>query len=440
MRFLVLDPFGDGLDVSLRAHREGHQVKHFIPDNPKYAKIGQGMVPITREFKPWLRWADCVFLVDNTIYMTDIDNHRLSMPNNVLGPSRETTLWETDRKIGQQVLRTAGIQTIPYKEFVAYEDAIAYCKKHDKRFVSKPTDEDDKALSYVSKSPDDMLYMLERWKKLGKKMKFILQDFVEGCEMAAGGFYGPGGWINGWHENFEFKKFMNNELGIATGEQGTVVRVVRKSKLAEEMLIPLTEQLRKSNYVGYIDVNCIITDEGKAWPLELTCRPGWPTYNIQLALLKGDSVNWLKDLLAGKDTATWIYDEVAVGVVLSVPDYPYSHVTRREVCEIPIYGIKPGLWKHIHPAEMMMCEAPLKNNGAVIRTSMPATAGDYVMVMTGVAATVKDAANTAYRRLANLIVPNSPMYRTDIGRRLAKQLPKIQPHGYARGMVYTTAT
>ena len=441
MRLLVLDPYGDGLDVSYRACKEGHDVKHFIPPNPKYAKIGEGMVPLVREFKPWLRWADVVFLVDNTVYMRDIDNHRLTMTNNVVGPSQEPTLWETDRKIGQQVFQTAGIETIPYKEFHSYDDAAAHVKKHDKRFVSKPTDEDDKALSYVCKSPDDMLYMLERWKKLGKRMTFILQDFVEGCEMAVGGFFGPGGWCAGWHENFEFKKFMNDELGIATGEQGTVVRVVKHSKLAIEMLVPLTPQLRKANYVGYIDVNCIVTDAGRAMPLEITARPGWPTYNIQLSLLKGDSVTWMKDLLEGKDTAIWAYNDVACGVVLSVPDYPYSHVTRREVCGIPIYGIREGMMsRHLHPCEMMVCEAPLKSNGKVERTKVFGTAGDYVLVMTGVAATVHDAATTAYRRLKSLIVPNSPMWRSDIGRRLARQLPKIQAHGYARGMTYTTAT
>jgi phosphoribosylamine-glycine ligase len=68
------------------------------------------------------------------------------------------------------------------------------------------------------------------------------------------------------------------------------------------------------------------------------------------------------------------------------------------------------------------------------------TAGDYVLVMTAMAETVKDSALTAYRRLERLTVPNSPMYRTDIGKRLAKQLPKIQAMGYATGMTYSPAT
>src|SRR5580704_2761708 len=50
--------------------------------------------------------------------------------------------------------------------------------------------------------------------------------------------------------------------------------------------------------------------------------------------------------------------------------------------------------------------------------------GDDGGVMTAIGDTVKDAALTCYRRLDKLTVPNSPMYRTDIGKKLAKQLPQ----------------
>ena len=75
--------------------------------------------------------------------------------------------------------------------------------------------------------------------------------------------------------------------------------------------------------------------------------------------------------------------------------------------------------------------------GRIVTTPQPVTAGDYVLVMTALADTVKDAALTCYRRLERLTVPNSPMYRTDIGKRLAKQLPKLQAQGYATGLTYS---
>ena len=108
---------------------------------------------------------------------------------------------------------------------------------------------------------------------------------------------------------------------------------------------------------------------------------------------------------------------------------------------MPVYGLTQALWKHWHPCEMKMGEdVPDMKDGHHFKTLMPVTAGDYVGVMTAVSDTIKDAALTCYRRLEKLTVPNSPMYRTDIGKRLAKDLPKIQKFGYAEGTVYSQTT
>ena len=446
MRLLIIDPAGNGLDTAMRAQKDGHDVKHFIRQTEKTKNIGAGLVNLVDDFKPWLRWADLIFNTDNTFYLRDIDGLRAAgVPGvHIVSASQDSGQWELDRQLGQSVFKKAGISVVPSKEFSDYDAAIAYVKKTDSRYVSKPSGDADKALSYCSSTPADMVFMLERWKKLGKlKSPFILQEFVPGIEMAIGGWFGPGGFNEGWCENFEFKKLMNNDLGCQTGEQGTVLRYVKSSKLARKVLAPLDSALNKLGYCGYIDVNCIIDDKGTPWPLEFTMRPGWPTFNIQQAVHSGDSVQWLMDLTNGVDARNVVTDKIAAGVVMSIPDYPYSHLTRKEVTGIPIYGIKPALWQHIHPCEMMMgqnvpCAVGRDGQGkAIAHVPMPVTAGDYVLVMSASSDTVKDAALTCYRRLESLTVPNSPMYRTDIGKRLAKQLPKLQAMGYATGMVYS---
>jgi phosphoribosylamine--glycine ligase len=223
-------------------------------------------------------------------------------------------------------------------------------------------------------------------------------------------------------------------LGVATGEQGTVLRYVKSSKLADMVLEPLTAMLLSEGYTGYIDVNCIVEENGSVWPLEFTCRPGWPTLNIQLALQEGDPIQWLKNLADGHDTMHPQLNTTAVGVVMSIPDFPYSHITRKEVVGVPIYNATPLLWKHMHPCEMMLTEAPDEN---FIPRPMPCTAGDYVLVMTATGPTIRETAETVYRRLKRLIVPNSPQWRTDIGMRLAKQLPMLQAKGFASSWDYS---
>ncbi len=438
MRLLIVDPSGNGLDFAMRAQRHGHDVRLMIRQSEKTKHIGRGLVEIVAAYEPWIRWADLVFMTDNTKYTYDLDQRWRLANVKIVGASVETAQWEIDRVKGMQVFKKAGIEVPPYREFTDYDKAIAYVKKEDRRFVSKPCGEvEDKSLSYCAKSPVDMVFMLQRWKKLGKhKQSFILQEFISGTEMAVGGWFGPGGFNAGWCENFEFKKLMVGDMGPATGEQGTVLRYVRTSRLAKRVLEPLSEALRSARYCGYVDVNCIIDERGRPWPLEFTMRPGWPTFNIQQALCSADPVEWLAALHAGKDTKPWQMNTVATGVVVSIPDYPYSHLTRKEVVGIPVYGLAD--MENIHPCEMMLKTAPNEVKGAIVDMPMLCTAGDYVLVATATGEDVQASVKAVYKRLEGISLPNSPMYRTDIGKRLAKQLPKLHAMGYATGLEFST--
>lgn len=439
MRILVIDSNASALDWSIRCIADGHQVKWYVPPKdigPRdfYKDVGKGIIERVDNPHDWYRWADLILFTDNTKLIPLADAWRKQgWP--VIAPSVETAAWELDRDMGMKIFKKAKVETIPGRAFHDYDSAIAYVKKEMDRFVSKPSGDADKALSYVAKSPEDLVYMLQRWKKTNKlKGDFILQKFVGGIEMAVGGWFGPGGFNQGWCENWEFKKLMNDDLGCATGEQGTVVRYVNKSLLAKRVLQPVEDQLHAANYVGYVDVNCIIDEAGNPWPLEFTMRPGWPLFNIQQPLHSGDHAEWLYDLAMGKDAKNFKINDVAVGVVLSIPDYPYSHLTRKEVTGVPVYGYKDN--EDIHPCEMMKGIAPQEKDGKILDLPCMVTAGDYVLVTTGTGSTVSSAKSKAYKTLKNLKVPNSPMYRTDIGKRLQKQLPDLQKMGYATGLSY----
>jgi phosphoribosylamine--glycine ligase len=441
MRLLIVDPPGHGLDLAVRALGAGHEVKLAIRNDERTKHIGQGLCEVVRDHKPWLRWANLVVCTDNSLYLHDLDAHRQD-GGLVIAPSPEAAKWELDRKLGQDVFRRAGINVATSKEFHRYDDAIKFVEQTMGRFVSKPCDDAnaDKSLSYCSSGPDDMIYMLERWKRSDKlKGSFILQEFIPGIEMSAAGWFGPHGFNDCFEEAFEFKKLMNGECGPATGEQGTVMRYVRHSKLANKVLLPLAPQLAKLNYVGDVAVNCIIDGKGRPWPLEFTMRLGWPAFQLQLALVKDDPVEWLHDLATGVDARPFFLDQVAIGAVLSVPDYPYSRVTRKEVTGIPVFGVTPGVMKHLHPCEMMMTHAQQQVGEQLVKMPTLATAGDYVMVMTAVDDTVQGARQKVYRRLERVkkCMPGSPMYRTDIGMRLSKQLPELHRMGYARGLTFS---
>jgi phosphoribosylamine--glycine ligase len=431
MRFLLIDPHGDALDVAHQAFVNGHDVRHFIRDTPKTCHIGVGLVNVIRDFGPSLEWADLIFMADNSLYLKQIDSFRAFRPKAlIIGPTWDTAQWELDRRVGFRVLNDHAIDVAPFKEFADYETAIDFVKKEDRRFVSKPFGDGDKALTYAASGPDptaDMIYMLTKWrKKFGKpKDHFILQDFIDGIEMGADGWFGPGGFDQGWSESFEFKKLMSGNYGMNTGEMGSVLRFTKRSKLARQVLEPLGEALARCGYVGYISVNCIIDVKGQPWPLEFTMRPGYPTINIEAEVHSTvDPVERLYALANGEDCKSCVLDRVALGVVVALPSFPHSHSLAKEIDGIPIHGITSRLWPHLHPCQMRSTKGELE------------TAGDYVMVVTAQSDTVSGARTAAYYRTKKIHIPGGMAVRDDIGERLAKQLPILHDQGYATGMEY----
>lgn len=165
-------------------------------------------------------------------------------------------------------------------------------------------------------------------------------------------------------------------------------------------------------------------------------RPGWPAFNIQQALQTGDPAEWMVDILEGRDPRCFKLGEVAIGVVVSLPDYPYDRRPIDEVVGVPLYGLKNGNLEHVHPCMMMAKEAPVQMNGTVVKRRMLCSAGTYVLVATGTGDTVRSAQKAAYKVVKDLRMPASPMYRSDIGSRLKKALPELQKHGFSEGMVY----
>lgn len=437
MNILIVDAIGAALDFAIHCQMAGHKVKWFIRKNDegKVSQIGDGYVTKVPDYKPWIEWADLVFLTDNTHFLKELDSYR-KKGYPIFGPSYLGGQLELDRQHGQDVLKDHGIKIISSETFSNYNKAEKYVTENMKRYVSKPSGDADKALSYVSKSPADMVFMLRRWKELNKiKSPFILQEFVPGIEVAVGGWIGPNGFSQYFCENFEHKKLMNNELGPNTGEMGTAVAYRSKSKLADVLLKPLEQYLVDIGMTGYVDVAAIMDEEGELRPLEFTTRPGWPTFSIQSSLHEGDPAQWMVDLIEGRDTLECT-DEIALGVVMAIPDFPYSHLTKKELTGYPVYHTDKVDEKLLHFCEVMKGKAPAMDGDEIVEKDLPVSAGDYILVATGLSDTVRKAKIIAYKNMKQIEMPNSAFYRTDIGDRLEEDLEDLQEHGYCLDWVF----
>ena len=425
MRVLLICDAGDGLlDLALRSAGD-HSVKVFIRKFDRRTRpIGVGLIDRVDAWQPWIQWADITILEGNGVYMAELAAWK-ARGCRIIGGTPESAAWELDRKKGMEVFRKAGIPIPEFREFNDYTEAIRYVERRGEVFYSKPcSDTADKSLSAKTGIPEDPAWMLRKWKKKHGRppCPFLLQEGIDGIEFAAGAWFGPAGFAEGWEENFEHKRFCAGDIGPNTGEMGTVMRYVRRSKLAERMLVPLSSQLEKLGYVGNVDVNCIIDENGSAWPLEFTMRLGWPAFNIETDLFACDPVEFFQALASGEPIrGGHAFDRISVGVVLALPPYPHPPRDYEEIVGVPVYGEGEGF----HPCEMMKGES-----------SDFSSAGHYLGVAVGTGATVREAARGADKVLRGISMPGSPFWRNDIGRKLSRQLPALQEHGFARGLEY----
>jgi phosphoribosylamine--glycine ligase len=436
MKILIIDCSSVSLDFAIRCQEYGHTVRVYVRNNKDGTRsmVGDGgLIVRVNDWEQHMNWADLIFCTDNIYYIHPLERYR-DRGYPIIGPSIDTNRWEQDREHGAKVMEKAGIKTIPSQKFKSYDDAIAYVIKNNKRYVSKPLGDGDKALSYVSKSPADMVFMLQKWKKTNAyRGEFILQEFHGGIEVAVGGWFGRHGFSKYFCINHEFKKLLAGDLGVSTGEEGTILYYTEDSLLADKVLKPLEGMLNGLGYTGYIDVNCIVDDKGVPWPLEFTMRPGWPLFMIQQALHKGDPAQFMLDLLDGKDTLK-VSDKIACGVVVSMPPYPHDKGTpQSEHAGYPMFDLTmEDVTKNVHLASVMLGKAPAMVDGKVkLNHEQFVTAGNYVCIVTGTGETVEEASCDCYDRIKKKInIPNSIGYRIDIGKRLEKQLPELKKMGY----------
>ena len=442
MNVLLLDQTSSFLDFALRCIAKGHHVRmccHPDKDTGKLSKIGDGLVEKIHhaDWPKSMNWADIVLLSDNVKWLREVAIYK-KRGYPVWGPSPESADLELLRGKGQDLFKKHGIDVIPYEVFSDYKKAEKLVLSTLKRYVSKPTGDADKAMSYVSKSPADMLFMLRRWAELNKiKAPFLMQEFVGGVEMAVGGWLGRKGFSKWMCENFEHKKLGNDDTGPNTGEMGTAIRYTDDSELARQVLLPLERDLIKLGHTGFVDVAVIVDDTGSPRPLEFTCRPGWPLFNIQQPT-HPDPVEWMLDLYDGGDTFTPSLD-ICLGVVVAIPDFPYTTLTKKEVSGIPVYHLNDDnpYRANLHPCECMQGKAPAMEGEQVIEDKrILVTAGDYIYVATGTGNTVCEAKEGAYKALESVELPNSPIYRTDIGCRLEKDLDVLHTQGFALDWQY----
>lgn len=430
MKILICDDDGVGLSYAIRAAQAGHQVRLFVQPKPtNHESIGTGFKGVEK-VDNWVshaKWADLIFVTTNTRWMPKIDAlKKAGFP--VFGPSIESANLEIDRETGMKFFEKHGIECVPYKTFPNFAAAEAHVRKTEERFVMKTLgSEEDKSLTYVSKSPADLIAWMQRTPP--PKGPVMLQEFVKGIEFGVSRYIGSKGFVGQFNESFEHKKTMAGNFGPNCGEAGTVAYFTPESKIGKDTLGKMEADLVAMGHTGDIALGFMIDEKGKPWPTEFTCRPGWPCSNLFLGATKSDPMAWMKDALDGKDTTSFS-EAIGCCVVMAAGTWPNENPEPEKTIGMPIYGVTKTNQRHLHPQSVRVETLPDMEGGKVVERPMWATAGDYVAVVTGFGRDVKQSAERAYKTIDQLSYSNR-IVRNDIGKALEKELPELHALGYA---------
>lgn len=418
MRFLGIGETVDLGDMYLRLQSAGHEVRVHASD----AEAGDmmcEMLTFTSDWQDELDWVrkagrDGVILFE-TANLGSVQDDLRHSGFNVIGGSGLGDRLESDREFGQSVLRDLGLCTAESKSFGDFDSAIDFVNRRRGRYVFKLNGADwAPTRTYIGKldSGADTIAVLtamrDRW-RFDETPSFVLMRFIDGVEVGVGAFFNGEQFLEPANLDWEHKRFFPGNVGELTGEMGTVVTYRGAEGLFDTTLAKMAPMLRESGYHGYINLNMLVNDDG-VWPIEFTCRFGYPGFAIldELHLESWDEI--FRRLIDGDTRPITTRDGYAVGVVMTVPPFPYPDGYAELGKGMPVCyddNITAEDLDGIHLGEVAMHDGRIVTAGLI----------GYALVATGSGPTIEAARKRAYEIIGKIVIPNA-RYRDDIGERL----------------------
>jgi phosphoribosylamine--glycine ligase len=406
VRILGITETCDLGSLYLRLIAEGHEVRVSVSE-PLASGTMAGMVPRTEDWRSELDWVREAggegLILFEAVGFGELQDQLRGDGYNVIGGSAFGDRLENDRAYAQRLLGDLGLNIASTAEFNTAAAALADLQDRPRRCVFKVSASAGETFVGAFTDGSDIAALLDA--RGAEQAQFVLMDHVEGVETGVGAYFDGERFLTPACIDWEHKRFFAGDMGELTGEMGTVAAFEGSQRLFEICLRPLEPMLREAGHVGYINLNTVINEAG-VWPLEFTCRFGYPGFAVLEPLQAQGWGALFKRMIARDSAAFETRPGFAVCVVVSTPPFPWSRKELDSLVGLPIdaAGIEP---EHLHWGEVG------KANGRIV------TAGLYgwTAVVTGTGPSIREAQQAAYARAAKVRCANM-RYRLDIGDKL----------------------
>ena len=416
MRILGVTETCDLGSLYMRLLEEGHEVKVFVEEEGALGTMA-GLVPHTSDWRAELDWVgrDGIILFEAVSEgYGELQDRLRSDGYQVVGGSAFGDRLENDRAYAQDVLAGLGLKTAAVRHFDDPGPGDSFLAANPGRYVLKFSGPDFASSdNYVGRLPDgaDVRAMLAaRFRaRGGEPAPYILMDHVEGVEMGVGAYFDGERFLTPACLDWEHKRFFAGDMGELTGEMGTVATFEGSAGFFELTLARVAPLLREHGHVGYVNLNTIVNADG-IWPLEFTCRFGYPGFAVLEPLQDIGWAELLRAMATRSATTFATRPGFSVGIVLTTPPFPYTRKQVDEPVGLPVLfegTLDRDDRRNLHYGEVGL------DGGALVTSGLYG----WTMVVTGTGPEIAAARRAAYRRAARVFVPGL-RYRLDIGDRL----------------------
>jgi len=304
------------------------------------------------------------------------------------------------------VLSDIGLSICPVRSFTDRREAARFLQQHRGRHVLKISGGYDTFVGQLEDGRDVLAFL--NGLSDADAQSVILMAHVDGIEMGVGAYFNGERFLMPPCLDWEHKRFFPGDLGELTGEMGTVVTYDRTKRFHERTLGRMEPLLRQHGYCGYINLNTIVNEDG-IWPLEFTCRFGYPGYAILDSIQETPWAGLFRRMITRSHDRFATRPGFSAGIVMTTPPFPYSRAEVKVPVGLPVVleGLSDDDRRQLHYGEVGLQNGQLVTSGAY----------GWTMVVTGVAPSIAQAREAANRLAGRVVIPNV-RYRRDIGDRL----------------------
>lgn len=415
---LFISNNGDGVPLAIRLANDGHIVKVWIKDPTAKSSL-EGFRNPSRVGDP-LKMIDQYDIVVNDMVGTGRICDTLSEKGKlVLGGGAFNDKLELDREYGNKVAASLTKAKSPATATIENKNALTkFLDSVDKPQVIKPLGNKITTLTLVSHDEQNRMLKSIAKERADELTPCIVQETINGVEISTEGWFNGKSWVKPFNHTIERKRLMEGDKGAQTGCMGNVVWSSSGDRLTSHVLEPLAPLLERVNFVGPIDMNCIV-NEKDAYFLEFTARIGYDAIQAWSELVKASLFDYFYGIASGQKETFDCHPGYGLAVRLTVAPFPGKEKVK-DLKGIKVIEPSKEALRHVWMADVMKRDDDYLLCGV----------DGVVCVVTSRGQTVRECQRRVYRTIKNIVLTDDIQYRTDIGNTVEKDKQQLIDWGW----------